>query len=223
MDCFINVSATDKGVAKLVLLGDLDLTKEWGIDKSEKVLYAFRNLDMREVLGLIDSTPERTIEADFIPQFGSKESLMKVPMLVLNSGRLNYGQLGFALKQDLDSSITANIKFGENHGKGASLLGLVNCSKGTFTPSSLTNGFVLINDYSVKEEIVIKLFLRIPIIQELLKKAKDETINGFSEMEVLTLSTKKRRGQCIRAIIKDLYSLGDIHLNKRLDNIFWSI
>ncbi len=218
----ITVKTTPKGAARLLLLNDVCLTEAWTFDQASAILDALQQLKISEILCLIDGTPaDRYIGSADIPQFGSIEALIQVPELVYHSGQLNYPQLGFALKKDMNAKLEANIKFGENHGKGATLLGLTDCVDGKFVSSALTNVFVNSFDYQSKQRIVEKLCFRIPLIQLLLRKAKDEVLNGYSFMGSLSVSTKKRRSQCIRRIFRSFSAYDDEQLTSRLHNIKW--
>ena len=224
MEDYLNAKITPKGAAVLLFLNEMPSSNAWSLTQASKIIEAIQSISINELLALVDSTDEdRYIDPANVPQFGSIDALIRVPELVLYSGKLNYQQLGFALKKDLDASLYANIKFGENHGKGAALLGLVDCISGSFVPSSLSTSFLEINDYGQKINLVIKLYFRVPLVQVLLKLAKNDLINGYDYMMELQESTRKRRGQCIRAIMRSFTTLNNDELTRRINNINWQL
>lgn len=220
-----NVFATisPHGAVRLLLCNEIDLTNSWSFSQSQSVLDSLLAMSIDELLAIVDSTEPDYFDTANIPQFGSIESLIRVPSIIVESGcgRMNYAELGLRLKNDVTAKLDANIKFGENHGKGASLLGLVNCIDRRFSLSSLSNGFNQIADSTKQRDVVLRLFFRIPLVQAILKSAKKGTTNGYDYMTGFTESTKKRRGQCLRAIFRDLKELNNKDLDTRLNNIIW--
>lgn len=221
-----NISAiiSPQGAARLLLCNEIDLTDSWSFSQSQSVLDALLSMSIEELLSIVDSTEPAYFDTANIPQFGSIESLIRVPSILIEAGcgKMNYAELGLRLKNDVTAKLDANIKFGENHGKGAALLGLVNCIDKRFSLSSLSNGFNQISDSAKQREIVLRLFFRIPLVQAILKSAKEGITNGYDYMIDLTESTKKRRGQCLRAIFRDLKELYNQDLDMRLINIIWT-
>ena len=159
-----------------------------------------------------------------IPQFGSIESVCRVPNILIDNGFecMNYAQMGFALKGDINASLEANTKFGENHGKAASILGIASCKNKRIYKSDFSLAFYNLDPLD-QYDLVTRLFFKIPIVQGLLKLSKEGEVNGYSLMDEMTDSTKKRRGQCLRAIFKHLKSFDNDSLNDRINNIVWRI
>ncbi len=211
--------------AKLILLDEVQLSNSLSLEKSRTVIDALAALSVEEIINIIDRTDVRYYTTDDIPQFGSIASLIKVPELVLKAGSagLNYAQLGFELKNDVYAKMDANIKFGENHGKGAALLGLVRLNAGRCFFSSLTTGFCDIKNDKEKSAVIHRLLFRIPIVQAILKETKNGYTNGYKFMKGMKESTQKRRGQCMRAIFRELESWNNSFLSDRISNISWEI
>ena len=132
----------------------------------------------------------------------------------------DYAQMGFYLKNDLNATLSANTKFGENHGKVASLLGLVECQEGRICPTVFTSAFCTFSEAD-QLKILSKLFFRIPIIQILLRSAAHEQVNGYSPMCQLMPSTKIRRGSSVKSILTYIRDITAPELMFRLDNIYW--
>lgn len=223
MECTIPVEITPHAVAKLVLQNEITLSDSWTEEQSRSVIQAIALLSIEEIINTIDTAETPVFSTDNIPQFGSVVSLARVPQYVLQEGvsGLNYAQLGFRLKNDVYARMDANIKYGENHGKGAALLGLICLCKKRFYPSVLTTGFCRLDDDKIRNDVIIRLFFRIPIVQTILKEAKTHRINGYCFMKGMKMTTQKRRGQCLRAIFREFGSLDNPVLSERICNVFW--
>lgn len=223
MSYSVSASITPAAAARLIISGGIDLTVFWTPKATEKVFDELLNIPIEEILQIIDHNKYGSVaDVKYIPQFGKSETLIRVPQYFGQTGcsLADYAQMGFFLKQDTNAKLDANIKFGENHGKGAALLGIVNCVDKRIVPSSLSNEFCLL-DSSTQRAVITRLFFRIPIVQIILKAAKDTQCNGFSSMSQLKESTRHRRSQCLRAIFKQLDAIPSDSLNKRLENIIW--
>ena len=212
-----------KAAAKLIISGEIDLSDNWSYETAEEVLDALLELPISDILAIIDTNQYGQVaDVKCIPQFGRLETITKVPSYFANNYQLtvDYPQLGFYLKQDVEASLNANTKFGENHGKVAALCGIVLCKEKRFTPSCLTTAFA---QYSTDQqmELLTKLLFRIPIIQTILKEAGEGLYNGYEPMLLLQASTMLRRSYSLRAILKQFHKYSDENLIFRLDNIIW--
>lgn len=219
----IRASITPKAAAKIIISGELDLDEQWGIDEATLVLDEIAALQVSECLSVVDSHMHcKTADVKYIPQFGKIEKIMEVPLCFKEMGTssVDYPQLGFFLKKDVMAKLDANTKFGENYGKGAAMLGLVNCKSNRIVPSCLTQAYCEL-PYDKQKNLIQKLYFRIPIIQILLSASKYGETNGFSPMTLLKESTKKRRGQSVRGILGVLKELGSSELTERIDKIIW--
>lgn len=220
----LKTSITSSAGAKLLLSNEICLKETWPLPSAKAVLNELLLLQIRDFLILVDNHRYGcAVNVQCIPQFGKIENLAKVPYYFVETGeeRTDYAQLGFYLKKDVHAKLNSNIKFGENHGKGAALLGLVNCINSRITPSSLSRAFCTY-PYKTQEEIIMRLFFRIPIVQIILKEASYRKINGYSPMEGMKKSTMRRRGQCLRSIFKMMQSFQSSDLDMRIKNILWN-
>ena len=219
----VTTSITPHAAAKLLLSNEIDITYNIQQDIVEKIFEELLSLTIDECLSIVDSNNYGNIaDIKHIPQFGKIETLIRVPQYFVDKGQssVDYPQLGFYLKPDINASLVANSKFGENHGKATSLLGLTACVNGRIIPSALTTEFCSC-DYDKQSEILLKLLFRIPIVQITLKGALHGVFDGYVPMNNLMESTRKRRSQSMRTIFKALSAYPHIELKKRLDNIIW--
>lgn len=219
----VQIEVTPQTAAKLVLMDEVDLHGSWSCSIAEKILHEISCFDLDELLLLIDGQKHPChADCDKVPQFGQMKTILSVPRVILQTGHdLNYAQLGLQLKGDIHASPTSNIKYGENHGKGAALLGLALIDNGQIKLSSLSRAFCQIQDTRKAEKVATMLQFRIPVVRMLLKNACQNTTNGYLPLMQLAESTRRRRAQSIRTILKELRTLNHKELNIRLDRIVW--
>lgn len=219
----IKAAITPKAAARLLISGEIDLNERWTIDDAQSVFDELLEMSIDDLLQIVDSHRYGDIaDIKLIPQFGKIETLLKVPSCFADNSisSLDYPQLGFYLKNDIDASLAANTKFGETHGKATSILGITSCVNKRIISSALTFAF-LTYDSNQKTQIIKRLFFRIPVVQIILKKAAHGQFNGHLPMAHLKESTMHRRSQCLRAIFKWLMEFQNDNLSARIGNIIW--
>ena len=223
MGYVVEAAITPKAAAKLLISGEIDILIDWNVNTVRKVLDELSALSIDEILGIIDCNCYGDVaDVKQIPQFGKIETIEKVTCYFIAQGQCSadYPQMGFYLKQDVNATLVANTKFGENHGKAAAILGIAACVDKRIVPSALTTAFCSLEEKE-REEILSKLMFRVPIVQIILKAAGKQKVNGYAPMEQLKESTRLRRGQSIRAILKILNRYQNKELDKRLKNVVW--
>lgn len=223
MNRCINAFLTPRVAASLLISREITFSEPFSSDMCRSIFSELKKMSIQELLQIIDCHHYGLIaDVKYIPQFGKISTVIKVPDYFAKHSHIcaDYAQLGFYLKQDVHASLEANIKFGENHGKTAALLGIINCNKSRFEPSVFTSFFSNLTPED-KEQIIFKLLFRIPIIQILLNQAKDHPFNGYSPMNHLSKSTRQRRAANIKAILNHLKSFNDDDLIRRINNIYW--
>lgn len=223
MGHWIDAEITSKAAAKLLISGEMSVAGQWGTGMAQKVLIELIRLPIEEILKIVDcNLYGNIVDIKYIPQFGKIDTIMRVPYYfqVLQQSSADYPQMGFYLKQDINANLMANTKFGENYGKAASILGVTSCANKRIMPSVFTEAFCEL-DCETQHEVFRKLIFRVPIIQVILKSATEGPFNGYSPMSQLKESTMKRRGQCIRAMLRELYKYQNEELNMRIENVIW--
>ena len=225
MDFFVQATITPKAAAKLLLSGEINLDAIWNEQTSKKVFDELLTLSIDEALDIVDrNTYGALADVHYVPQFGKLETVTDVPSYFVDTGTrcADYPQLGFFLKPDVNASLVANTKFGENHGKAAAILGIANCINKRIVPSALSYGFMDLNQDEQKE-VVKKLLFKIPAVQIILCSAKNGVVNGYDSLALLKESTMRRRSQCLRAIFRILKEYNHPTLNNRIENITWEV
>lgn len=219
----ISAKITPLAATKLLLTGEMDLSDFSCCNQIEKVWECLLEMPIEQILHIVDCNLLCEVaDVKCIPQFGRIETLNRVPYYFCDrsTSSADYAQLGFYLKNDLSATLDANIKYGENNGKGASLLGIVNCMDKRIVPSVLTESFCTLSSEK-QQEALLRLLFRIPIIQILLQKSRVNKVCVYEPMSLLKESTQFRRGQCIKSIVKALNTLDSNELRDRLNNIYW--
>lgn len=224
MSYTIEARITPKAAVKLLISNEIDVASSLSESAAEDILYELNNTDIADFLKIIDTLePLNQVNSATLPQFGSLETLIRVPEIMVSLGFdcLSYTQLGFYLKGDVNAKQSANAKYGETHGKGACQLGFASCHNNRLCFSSLTGAICSLDDKELQHRITTILCLRIPIIQTLLCRAKQGMVNGYEPMSHLEVSTQRRRAICVRMILKELGHLNDSQLSQRINNIVW--
>ena len=140
-----------------------------------------------------------------IPQYSSLDSLADVAFVLSMLGEtVTMENLGCELMPNRRGDTGANRKYGENHGKLASMLDLA-----TYERNATSNGFKgthfsqryvdLTTDE--KKQAIARLSFRIPIIRQMLVDARDGEVSLGDYMVTLSESTKKRRRPNVMKII----------------------
>ena len=219
----VEATITPRAAAKLLISGEIDISANWTFNTAKRILDELLLLTVDDLLSIVDRNNYGDIaDIKSIPQFGKIETVMCVPLFFVQKGEActDYPQMGFFLKKDITASLAAKTKFGENHGKAASVLGIARCVDRRICPSGLSRAFCSYSNEQ-QRELVVRLFFKIPIIQILLKASAQSQINGYAPMTQLKDSTMKRRSQCIRAILRTLNEYKNPDLNTRISNIVW--
>ena len=223
-DYVFTISVKGSTVIRLYFEDELDLSSGWTYKQAQQLLLGIEQTDVSDILKIIDSSePYMGVSSNDVPQYGSFSSLLKVPEIIAQKSMISvrYELLGFCLLNDMSASKNANIKYGETHGKGAAHLGLVLLTDDGLRPSVLTVPFVDIKDEEWKSSCVRKMLLRMKVIQNVLRDAKDQRVRVFDYLGDLAQSTKIRRAACLKFISKELRQLNCSELSLRLDNVIW--
>lgn len=222
MSHIVDASITPKAAARLLVSGEINLNTNWTQDVAINMLNEILELPMSCILYIVDHNIYGEVaDIKYIPQFGKLDNVLRVPYYFIDKGQpcADYPQMGLYLKNDINATLDANTKFGENHGKAASLLSIVNFRNKRFIPSPLSNAFCTLA-YEQQKQVAEKLLFKIPIVQIILKSAK-APVNGYASMCQLKESTRCRRSQCLRSIFKIMQSYNNPDLNLRVNNIIW--
>ena len=176
-----------------------------------KVLLSY---DLEEIIDIICSSDNlEAVTKDNIPQYSSMDdALYEVNRILVKAEKeMTFEKLGEILEAKRGEN-TANLialkKYGENHAKLATLIDLAVIEKkgnrSNVEVSVLGKRFYALDEIS-KKELVRRLLLRIPIVQNAFKENKIEQID--TDMEILSVTTKKRRRSnvinVVRSIIED--------------------
>ena len=215
---------SSKTAIELFFLNKIDLSLPWSKEQSERFLDILISISVPSVLSIIDSSDhELPLLTETIPQFAEAPDVIdNAVSTVCNCGKemVSYEDLGYYLIRE-DRKPLAYRKYGENYGKGAAYLGLLCNSPGSFTKSALSSAYIEYLSPDQRSVLQTILLMRIPLIQELLWKAKKTKYNGYDSMRIFSKTTMIRRGQCPRWMLPALLKLKCEELDHRISNIFW--
>ena len=125
------------------------------------------------------------------------------------------GKILETIRGENTANLIALKKYGENHAKLATLIDLAVIGKkgnrSNVEVSVLGKHFYAL-DKMAQKELVRRLLLRIPIVQNAFKESKIEQID--TDMDILSVTTKKRRRSnvinVIRSIVEDNAKLSEL-------------
>lgn len=166
------------------------------------------DLPIQDILLLIRDSkyPHPLITPGDIPQFSQFYDYEKVLRIVMDSGEkdISFEMLGYYLEGK--RSVRAMVKYGENHYKLATQMGLVTSGKHREN-TLLGSCYRQIKDEETRYLIGCKLCLRIPVIWKIMFLACIGPVDIGSFLEqYLSPSTAMRRKSSIRKILKLLQS-----------------
>lgn len=180
-------------------------TEDEHTDRVNRLMHYVRAMSGIEIWGLLKEHRSEfcDITTKNIPQFSDIQSIDKVLNIVESSvdGKLAYRNIGYFFNKD--ASEGAQHKYGENHYKLASSIGLVTVEK----PYSVTPLYYayLLSERTQKKEIIAKLLLNIPIIQKILIESEKSSYNVPDLLyQYLSKSTARRRGSSIKQVINSI-------------------
>lgn len=178
--------------------------------------YKLLNLIEKSEIKREDITPAN------ISQFSNFDEVDNVIRILADSGieNLDWKIIGYFL-DGKGKTEGAKQKYGENHYKLSMQLGLASISN-NYKISVLGEAYRRLPDDRSKKELKSKLILRVPIIQEALIRASNESVNITEEMSrYLSPSTVKRRKSNIRKLLNIMTELNSAEINTRIGYISW--
>ncbi len=160
---------------------------------------------VQEIIDIIKNIKDKeSVSAENIPQFSDLATAMYLVPKVLNetNAPITYAEMGRAILSGEKNDI-ADKKYGENHGKLAALLDLATVSKdsvsATIYKSILGVIFCSLSSQE-KDELLTRLCLRIPIIQNTIC-SNDEELSLQHDMSILSATTRTRRMSNVKDLI----------------------
>ena len=181
--------------------------------KSSILLDVLKKYECSDMLNIIaDGFVRFVIEKKDISQFSDfKDAYYKVPHMLQNCGikDVDYSKMGYLLRDEKRKEI-ADKKYGENHIKMASQLGLCRFEKCRANANALGNLFIKL-DESTRRNILPKLCLYIPYIQNyFMDGATDEAREKI--LSILSKTTQVRRRSNVNTIIQTVKEAIDYEL-----------
>lgn len=177
-----------------------------------RVIEALNSLSVDQIRSLLKNCGYlKEVSAASIPQYSSFAlAAMCVPDVLISSDTaLSFRELGYKIYPGSKSD-TAADKFGENHGKFATLIGLARVTKKNnhkaFAPSSLTDLFCKI-EQTEKMDLLQRLCFRIPIIQHAVITSNPQKVIDKYLQQLLSTTTANRRRTNVMEVLA--FALGE--------------
>ncbi len=191
-----------------------------------RIVAGLKILSIGDIINCLDSSENlKDIDIITIPQFSNTFDATEKMLEVLSDGRqMTYLELGTVLDNGHIKKDSARRKYGENHSKLASLLDIVwinDSPRGKVISISPLGKQLLSLNFDERAKLFVKLYLRIPIVQHLLKENVQDSVNISSLLQ--TVMTKKttieRRKASILNILEIIGESNDITAIERISKI----
>lgn len=178
---------------------------------------------IEDIIQMIESNRNyiHGITAANIPQFSNVNLINDVLRFCVGAPKISFELVGYFLNKN--STVVAQKKYGENHYKLASLIGLVKPPP-IYGITFLGKHYFKLID---KDQRIIRsrLFLLVPIVQTVLVDAKYNEVVVYDKLcEYLSSTTADRRKSNIRVIIDEICeNIDDINLLAKYgENLVWT-
>lgn len=186
---------------------------------ADMMLKYLSNMCMEDIIDFIDENNELIGEMNSknIPQFSDINYVNTILPIVKTNPDGDYELFGYYYKKDANEG--AHRKYGENHYKTASLMGLVT-RKSPFCVTYFGESYMNLSD---KEKLLLrpKLFMKIPIIQKVMADSLYGNAYPTDLMRTcLSESTVIRRRSNVRNIVKEICDLCNDSINL-FDKFIW--
>lgn len=196
-----------------------DNSDEMCIRAANIMIKHISSMCMEDIIYFIDKNKELIDKMDSknIPQFSDINYVNTILSTVKTNPNGNYELFGYYYKKE--ASEGAHRKYGENHYKTASLMGLV--TRGN--PFRLTFFGENYMKFPDKEKLLIrpKLYMKIPIIQRIMTDSLyGNAYPTYLMRTCLSESTVARRKSNVRAMVKEICGLCNNSINF-FDKFIW--
>ncbi|MDD3746872.1 MAG: hypothetical protein PHD70_10420 [Anaerostipes sp.] len=181
---------------------------------SEALIRVLLKYSIEEILELISSaTDVEPVTKENIPQYSDLEDASYgVNKILIEAGEeLIFEDLGYYLEKKRDPNTIKTValkKYGENHAKLATLMDLAIIGKRGIKSkivASVLGESIYKLDENKQAALIKKLFIRIPIVQNVFRANDINQID--KDLDVLSVTTKKRRRSnvinVVRSIVED--------------------
>ena len=200
-----------------LLFDNYDLEKD-----NDNICLKLTEVSVEKIYDFLMNNKEkvRFISAANIPQFSNLKVISSVLSIITNAGSdvIDFKYIGDKL--NISHSQNAKVKYGENHLKLAIQMGLV--IKNPYRVTNLGKIYLMMKE-SEQEEMNRKLFMKIPIIQQILIDATDKKTNAMKIMKsyLAPKTAIRRRGnvrKLVSEVVKDFSETRGVEI---LNNLTW--
>lgn len=174
-----------------------------------------------DIIEGIDQSRDFIVESKHIPQLNQvRLAYMEVIDLIDDEHAIGtFEELGSLCTESESGNKGSNSKYGECQAKILMMTDLVWKDREGFHLTPLGRVFQTLTSEEERKSVFLKLILKIPLIQKLLKSSKYETVSVEEVLsDVLGPKTTERRSKPIKRLIYELKGL-DPELDSRIDRI----
>lgn len=191
-------------------------------DAAEFLSDAIKSTAVKEIIALLGACADREpVTKENIPQYSNPDDALfgVVKILRMANTALSFEEIGYYLtrgKPAFKQNPVANKKYGENHAKLAALLDLVLIDK------SDVRAHIRLSEFgkyfsnlpeTEQDELIYKLCLRIPIVQNCLIEGQwGETLER--DLRILSEETQKRRRSNVENVVELVSERGGLQQDR---------
>jgi len=172
-------------------------------EQSKCLIEVLNKYKCSEILKIIskDFKPFKIDKKD-ISQFSDfKDAYYQVPYILANcyDVDIDYGHMGYRLRENAHRDIIADKKYGENHMKTAAQLGLCRFEKCRGNANALGKAFIKLSEKE-RKDLLPKLCLYIPYVQNYFMEGRTDEVRD-KILSILSKTTQNRRRPNVNLII----------------------
>lgn len=187
----------------------------------DRLIDVLQGTSIENIINIIESNREMiaTITPANIPQFSKISSINDVLDYVNSSDEVTYELIGYYINKDAKKG--AQTKYGENHYKTAASIGLTTNQK-PFELTALGKKYMTLLTEQ-KTALRNKLFLLVPIVQQILIDAKYKVVHPLNILNLyLSESTSIRRRSNVRTMVEYVYKDAETEFILQIQkNLYW--
>lgn len=220
-DIYPNEIINDFYLSPILMEDHIRYTDEELDMATDKLIEVLNGTSIENIITIIEANRNRIAEITpaNIPQFSSIDSINEVLDYVASADEVTYELIGYYINKDAKKG--AQTKYGENHYKTATSMGLTTVEK-PFKVTALGKKYM---NLATTEKVALrnKLFLLVPIVQEIIIEAKYKEIQPMKILKLyLSESTSLRRRSNVKTMVEYVYKDADISFKLELQkNLVW--
>ena len=180
-----------------------------------------KNTAIETIICLLDQIGTRPVLKSEIPQFSTLKTGIEDGMLFLCDHPYTFIEFGSVLPGRSSETTVAKQKYGENYAKLLSQLDLawIDSEQHPNVVRVSPLGKYLQDNPDLKLELIPKLILKIPLIQNILRDLKSNERKIDDYLQILGKSTITRRRYSVNQLLYELHNMDSVLIDARFNRL----